>query len=192
MLHSELCRAIENAELFLVYQPLFSLKARSLTGVEALVRWRHPSGAVMPPDDFIPSAEENGLLGKLGSFVLDQACRQLADWAARDGWPGAFTLAVSISGRELSDPGRPSRVAGMVRRLRRIPAVLPGDDGRRRDIRPRPGIRTPAWLLARRPGHRVLLAPPWPSEACALMLAGHARASASASSTGNATLARRS
>ena len=116
MLHNELCRAIENSELFLVYQPLFSLKARSLTGVEALVRWRHPSGAVMPPGDFIPFAEENGLIGELGSFVLDDACRQLADWAARDGWPGAFTMAVNVSGRELSDPGLPGRVAEMVRR----------------------------------------------------------------------------
>ena len=116
LLRGELCRAIENSELFLVYQPLFSLKARSLTGVEALVRWRHPSGAVIPPGDFIPSAEENGLIGKLGSFVLDEACRQLADWAARDGWPGAFTMAVNVSGRELSDPGLPGRVAEMVRR----------------------------------------------------------------------------
>jgi EAL domain-containing protein (putative c-di-GMP-specific phosphodiesterase class I) len=116
MLHNELCRAIDNSELFLVYQPLFSLKARSLTGVEALVRWRHPSGAVMPPGDFIPFAEENGLIGKLGSFVLDEACRQLADWTARDGWPDAFTMAVNVSGREISDPGLPGRVAGMVRR----------------------------------------------------------------------------
>ena len=115
ILHNELCRAIENSELFLVYQPLFSLKARSLTGVEALVRWRHPSGVVMPPNDFIPFAEENGLIGKLGSFVLDEACRQLADWAARDGWPGAFTMAVNVSGHELSDPGLPGRVAEMVR-----------------------------------------------------------------------------
>ena len=116
MLRGELRHAIENCELFLVYQPLFSLKARSLTGVEALVRWRHPSGAVMPPDDFIPFAEENGLIGKLGSFVLDEACRQLADWTARDGWPDAFTMAVNVSGHELSDPGLPGRVAGMVRR----------------------------------------------------------------------------
>ena len=116
MLHNELRRAIENSELFLVYQPLFSLKARSLTGVEALVRWRHPSGAVMPPGDFIPFAEKNGLIGELGSFVLDEACRQLAGWAARDGWPAAFTMAVNVSGRELSDPGLPGRVAEMVRR----------------------------------------------------------------------------
>ena len=115
VLHSELCRAIENSELFLVYQPLFSLSARSLSGVEALVRWRHPSGAVMPPSDFVPFAEENGLIGKLGSFVLDEACGQLAGWAARDDWPAAFTMAVNVSGRELSDPGFPGRVAEMVR-----------------------------------------------------------------------------
>ena len=116
LLHNELCCAIENSELFLVYQPLFSLKTRSLTGVEALVRWRHPSGAVMPPAGFIPFAEENGLIGEVGSFVLDEACRRLAGWAARDGWPGAFTMAVNVSGRELSDPGLPVRVAEMVRR----------------------------------------------------------------------------
>ena len=116
LLHNELCCAIENSELFLVYQPLFSLKTRSLTGVEALVRWRHPSGAVMPPGGFIPFAEENGLIGEVGSFVLDEACRRLAGWAARDGWPGAFTMAVNVSGRELSDPGLPVRVAEMVRR----------------------------------------------------------------------------
>jgi len=116
VLHSELGRAIENSELYLVYQPLFTLKAPSLTGVEALVRWRHPGGEVMPPSDFIPFAEENGLIGKLGSFVLDEACRQLADWAARDGWPGGFTMAVNVSGRELSDPGLPGRVAEMVQR----------------------------------------------------------------------------
>ena len=116
MRHGELCRAIENRELFLVYQPIFSLKARSLSGVEALVRWRHPSGAIMPPSDFIPFAEENGLIGKIGSFVLNEACRQLADWTARDSWPGAFTMAVNVSGRELSDPALPGRVAEMVRR----------------------------------------------------------------------------
>ena len=114
--HNELCRAIDNSELFLVYQPMFALKERSLTGVEALVCWRHPSSAVMPPEEFIPFAEENGLIGRLGSFVLDEACRQLAGWTARDGCPAAFTMAVNVSGRELSNPGLPARVADMVRR----------------------------------------------------------------------------
>ena len=72
----------------------------------------YPSGTVMPPDDFIPLAEENGLIGKLDSFVLEEACRQFSGWAARDGWPAAFTMAVNVSGRELYDPGLPSRVAG--------------------------------------------------------------------------------
>jgi diguanylate cyclase (GGDEF)-like protein len=124
VLHSELGHAIENSELFLVYQPLFALKERLVTGVEALVRWRHPSGAVLPPDEFIPFAEEHGLIGRLGSFVLDEACRQLAAWGVRGSWAGAFTLAVNVSGRELSDPGLPGRVAEMVRRYGFHPAQL--------------------------------------------------------------------
>ncbi len=124
VLHSELGRAIENSELFLVYQPLFALKERLVTGVEALVRWRHPSGAVLPPDKFIPFAEEHGLIGRLGSFVLDEACRQLAAWTARGSWAGAFTVAVNLSGRELLDPGLPGRVAEMVRRYGFHPAQL--------------------------------------------------------------------
>jgi diguanylate cyclase (GGDEF)-like protein/PAS domain S-box-containing protein len=124
VLHSELGRAIENSELFLVYQPLFALKKRLVTGVEALVRWRHPSGAVLPPDEFIPFAEEHGLIGRLGSFVLDEACRQLAAWGVQGSWAGAFTLAVNVSGRELSDPGLPGRVAEMVRRYGFHPAQL--------------------------------------------------------------------
>ena len=116
VLPSDMRRAIENSELFLVYQPLFALKELAPTGAEALVRWRHPSGTVMPPDDFIPLAEENGLIGKLDSFVLEEACRQFAGWAARDGWPAAFTMAVNVSGRELYDPGLPARVEEMIRR----------------------------------------------------------------------------
>ena len=88
VLPSDMRRAIENSELFLVYQPLFALKELAPIGAEALVRWRHPSGTVMPPDDFIPLAEENGLIGKLDSFVLEEACRQFSGWAARDGLAG--------------------------------------------------------------------------------------------------------
>src|ERR1039458_543565 len=87
VLHTELCRAVEGSELFLLYQPLFSLEAQLLTGVEALVRWRHPKRGVVPPDKFIPFAEEHGLIARIGAFVLDKACRQLAEWASRDGWP---------------------------------------------------------------------------------------------------------
>ena len=72
-LQAELSRAIENEELFLLYQPLFSLEDRSLVGVEALVRWRHPQRGIVLPDDFIPFAEQHGLIGKIDSFVLNEA-----------------------------------------------------------------------------------------------------------------------
>jgi diguanylate cyclase (GGDEF)-like protein/PAS domain S-box-containing protein len=115
-LRTELDRAIKTGELFLAYQPLFALSTRTLTGVEALVRWRHPGQGIVPPADFIPFAEEHGLVGRIGSFVLEEACRQLAGWTARDGWPADFTMAVNVSGRELSDPGLPGRVATVVGR----------------------------------------------------------------------------
>jgi diguanylate cyclase (GGDEF)-like protein/PAS domain S-box-containing protein len=115
-LYSELARGIGRGELFLVYQPVYSLKAQVLNGVEALVRWRRPDGRVLLPDEFVPLAEENGLIGRIGSFVLEEACGQLARWAALDGWPDPFTLAVNISARELSDSGLPVRVDAVARR----------------------------------------------------------------------------
>jgi diguanylate cyclase (GGDEF)-like protein len=115
-LYTELARGIEQGQLFCVYQPQYALQAQVLTGAEALVRWRHPSGRVMLPDEFIPLAEETGLISGIGAFVLEEACRQLARWTARDGWPRPFTLAVNVSGRELSDPGLPERVDAVARR----------------------------------------------------------------------------
>jgi diguanylate cyclase (GGDEF)-like protein len=123
-LQADLVRAIETSELFLVYQPLFCLGTRSLIGVEALVRWRHPERGVVPPNDFIPFAEEHGMISRIGSFVLDEACRQLAQWTAREGWPGSFTMAVNVSGRELSGPELAGRVADVVRRHGIEPARL--------------------------------------------------------------------
>jgi diguanylate cyclase (GGDEF)-like protein/PAS domain S-box-containing protein len=115
-LQAALSRAIEGEELFLLYQPLFSLEDRSLIGVEALVRWRHPERGVVAPDDFIPFAEQHGLIAKIDSFVLNEACRQLAEWLANEGWPTGFTMAVNVSGAELSDPGFAGRVAEVIHR----------------------------------------------------------------------------
>ena len=113
-LQTELNQAIENAELFLLYQPLFSLKDQTLIGVEALVRWRHPHRGVVAPDDFIPFAEQHGLIATIDSFVLNEACRQLAEWTTRDDWPAVFTMAVNVSGAELSDPHFADRVANVI------------------------------------------------------------------------------
>ncbi len=116
VLEAELRKALESKELFLLYQPLFSIEDRSLRGVEALVRWNHPTKGVVPPAEFIPLAEERGLISRIDSFVLDESCRQLAEWLAKDGWSDDFTMAVNISGRQLVDPGFAARVADVVAR----------------------------------------------------------------------------
>jgi EAL domain-containing protein (putative c-di-GMP-specific phosphodiesterase class I) len=108
-------KAIEEKELFLLYQPLFSLEDQSLRGAEALVRWKHPERGVVLPGDFIPLAEERGLIGSIDTFVFDEACRQLAAWVADESLPDGFTMAVNLSGRQLSDPQLVERVASSIR-----------------------------------------------------------------------------
>jgi len=124
ILQAELSHALEQSELFLLYQPLFSLEDRSLIGVEALVRWRHPRRGVVQPDDFVPFAEQNGLISRIDAFVLNEACRQIAEWTAREGWPATFTMAVNVSGTDLSDPEFASHVAEVISRHGINPALL--------------------------------------------------------------------
>ena len=112
----ELDRALTNQELFLLYQPLFSLDDQALVGVEALVRWAHPERGVVVPDDFIPFAEQHGLIGAIDAYVLNEACRQLNEWTTREGWPSSFTMAVNVSGRELSNSGFAGLVSDALRR----------------------------------------------------------------------------
>ena len=112
---SGMTHAIEDGELFLLYQPLFSLEDQTLTGVEALVRWQHPEHGVVLPNDFIPFAEQHGLISSIDSFVLNEACRQLAEWSTHEGWPIGFTMAVNVSGRELSESEFAGRVAEVIR-----------------------------------------------------------------------------
>jgi EAL domain-containing protein (putative c-di-GMP-specific phosphodiesterase class I) len=76
------------------------------------------------PDDFIPFAEQHGLIARIDSTVLNEACRQLAEWVSREDWPGDFTMAVNVSGAELSDPEFAERVAEVVRRHGIKPARL--------------------------------------------------------------------
>src|SRR4051812_4067990 len=104
-LEFDLKRAIEHEELVVVYQPIFSLVSGAVTGVEALVRWRHPSRGIVMPESFIPLAEESGLIGELGRWVLRTACHQGALWRAKyPGHPG-LAIGVNISGAQLREPG---------------------------------------------------------------------------------------
>ncbi len=98
---SELHDAIERDELLLHYQPFYSTPQRRLLGVEALVRWQHPQRGLVPPDEFIPLAEDTGLIVELGEWVLERATRDMSGWRAALPSSDALTLSVNVSARQL-------------------------------------------------------------------------------------------
>ena len=120
-LEHELRGAVERGELMLAYQPIVSLPDGRVAGVEALLRWHHPRLGTVPPDEFIPLAEEAGLIDGLGAFVVHEACHQLSRWLA-DGHE--LYLAVNVSVRELHTPEYATRVADALRAHRLSPQRL--------------------------------------------------------------------
>jgi diguanylate cyclase (GGDEF)-like protein len=94
----ELHRALENGEFFLLYQPTVDLLSGTITGVEALLRWRHPERGVVQPNDFIPLLESSGLIIPVGQWVLDAACRQGARWHIQN---HSVTVAVNLAAAQL-------------------------------------------------------------------------------------------
>lgn len=109
----ELRQALSRGELFVVYQPVVDLQQEAAeddapphaAGVEALVRWRHPERGLVAPIDFIGVAEECGLIGEIGEFVLRTACRQFVQWQATLGRNAPRLLAVNLSRGQLIEPG---------------------------------------------------------------------------------------
>jgi diguanylate cyclase (GGDEF)-like protein len=110
-LASDLRSAIERDEIVVHYQPKADVKSRSLTGVEALVRWEHPGYGLVPPDEFVPIAEHTGLIRLLTDHVLEAALRQCRSWR-RLGF--ALNVAVNLSVRNLMDRDLPDRVAALL------------------------------------------------------------------------------
>ncbi|TDT57257.1 PAS domain S-box-containing protein/diguanylate cyclase (GGDEF)-like protein [Fonticella tunisiensis] len=98
-LESGLRRAIKNNEFILYYQPLVDLSTGDIVGMEALIRWKHPKLGVVPPSEFIPLAEETGLIIPIGEWVLKAACKQIKDW--HDKGYHQMSIAVNISVRQL-------------------------------------------------------------------------------------------
>ncbi len=92
---NDLRRALERHELRLDYQPIITLHGHQIVQVEALLRWDHPERGIVSPSDFIPVAEENGLIEPIGRWVLEQACRQAVEW--QTGRPGAAPVCMSVN-----------------------------------------------------------------------------------------------
>jgi diguanylate cyclase (GGDEF)-like protein/PAS domain S-box-containing protein len=103
-------QAITRDELRLHYQPEVLLGTGRIAAVEALVRWEHPERGLVGPGEFIPLAEESGLIIEIGAWVLHQACAQLRSWRRARAVDDGFRVAVNVSGRQLSDPTLPETV----------------------------------------------------------------------------------
>ena len=84
------------------YQPIVALASGRISGFEALARWRHPTRGLIGPAEFIPIAEDTGMIRQLGRLVLAESCRQMADWQRRFGAQRAGTMCVNVSSRQLA------------------------------------------------------------------------------------------
>ncbi len=120
-LEGELRRALEDQQLLLFYQPKVSLRSGRIVGAEALIRWRHPERGMIPPVQFIPVAEETGLILDVGSWVLEEACRQVRHWL--DAGLETPPIAVNISARQF-DALLPERIQEVLDRYSLPPEHL--------------------------------------------------------------------
>lgn len=120
----DLRSAIEQGQFELHYQPLLSLEDGRLIGFEALVRWRHPEKGLIPPSEFIPFAEETGLIIPIGAWVLRQACCQMSEWQARYPSNPPLTVSVNLSNKQFSQPDLFEQVEVALRESNLPPACL--------------------------------------------------------------------
>ncbi|MEO6198354.1 MAG: EAL domain-containing protein, partial [Sphingomicrobium sp.] len=136
-LEADLRRAIAAKQFHLLYQPLIDAKTQKLVGFEALIRWAHPQRGLIPPNVFIPVAEECGLMTAIGTWVIDEAVRAAATWAE------PITVAINISPKQICVPALPNivsealirhRVAGNRIELEVTEGVFLGDSGHTLDV----------------------------------------------------------
>jgi diguanylate cyclase (GGDEF)-like protein len=122
-LETDLRRAIEREEFYVDYQPIISLETEALVGFEALARWNHPERGLVPPDEFIPVAEDTGFIAEIGAIVLKQACNQMRQWHLEAGREN-LTISVNLSGKQLTQTDLIQNVKNTLGQTRLNPSCL--------------------------------------------------------------------
>lgn len=121
-LEGELRKALEQEQFEVFYQPQVDAASREIISMEALVRWRHPERGLVSPAEFIPVAEDSALIVPIGEWVLEQACRQVAQWNSRFG--GRLQIGVNLSARQFAHSELAERVQGALERSGLEPQLL--------------------------------------------------------------------
>ena len=155
-IEADLRRALEAGDqLWVAYQPYYALPEATVAGVEALLRWDHPERGPIAPSEFIPVAEDSGLIVELGEHVLRTACRDVAGWQAQGLAPG-LTVSVNVSARQMELTGMPGVVGAVLREAGLPPAALALEITEGLLLEDTPAI-TETLLALRRLGVRLLL-----------------------------------
>ncbi len=123
-LENDLRRAVERKEFIVYYQPIVSLYTGKISGFEALVRWKHPTRGLVSPGEFIPVAEETGLIASIDTWVLQEACHQLSIWQKQQATEELLTMGVNLSVRLLSQPNLIEQIAQVLQKTDLNPQTL--------------------------------------------------------------------
>lgn len=121
-LQHEMMNALQNGEFLLHYQPQYDLATGRIVGLEALVRWMHPERGLVPPGEFIPAAEDSGIIVPLGDWVLQEACRQNKEW--QDAGMTPIPVSVNLSFRQFTQRNLIGKIAGVLRQTGLDPSYL--------------------------------------------------------------------
>ncbi len=153
---SDLRHALEHQQFVLYFQPEIELATRRIVGLEALIRWEHPERGLIPPMDFIPAAEETGLILPIGDWGLAEACTHIQKWRAEDPERGAPRVCVNLSARQFAREGLADHVEALLSRAK-IPSRQLGLEMTESSLIPDPGTALEVLGSLRRLGVSLLM-----------------------------------